>query len=190
MHFMREKNKHLNLEHRLKIKEMLDSGRSISNIASVLGCHRATIYKELEKGNWKGDYNPYHAQSRYELNAKKKGRSDKLSDMSLARYISDLILKEHLSPEKIIALLADDNRGFSGVPRSSKTIYSAIDKGLIPNVTRESLLRKYSTVFNDGQICIPQWVLEKLGIKDGDVLLLEVTEANEIVYRKKHLEQN
>lgn len=91
-------------------------------------------------------------------------------------------LIQHLSPEKIVDLLARDDKGFSDVPQSPNTIYNAIDKGLIPNVTRESLLFKSCTVFSGGQICIPRWVLEKLHIKDGDVLQLEITEENEIVY--------
>lgn len=98
---------------------------------------RTTIYNELERGNWKGDYNPYYAQSQRELNVERKGRPSKFSDTDLAKYISDLILKEHLSPEKIVTLLAEDNRGVSGILRSSKTICSAIDRGLIPGVNRD-----------------------------------------------------
>lgn len=63
IHFMSGKNKHLNLHKRVQIKEMLDSERSIIDIANTLGYHRSTIYKELEKGNCKGEYNPYYAQS-------------------------------------------------------------------------------------------------------------------------------
>lgn len=134
--------KHMDLQQRLKLKEMLDS----------------------------------------EGRLKKKGRPEsKLSDKDLAEYISGLILKEHLSPEKIVALLAEDDRGFSDVPQSPNTIYNAIDKGLIPNVTRESLLSKSCTVFSGGQICIPKWVLDKLEIKDGDTLQIEVTKENEII---------
>lgn len=102
----------------------------------------------------------------------------------MAEYISGLILEEHLSPEKIVDLLAEDDRGFPDVPQSPNTIYNAIDKGLIPNVTRESLLSNSCTVFSGGQICIPKWVLDKLEIRDGDILQLEVTENGEMIYRK------
>ena len=54
------------------------------------------------------------------------------------------------------------------------TIYSAIDRGLIPNVTRESLYTRNATVFSDGMIHLPKWVREKLSINDGDNLLVEV----------------
>ena len=50
------------------------------------------------------------------------------------------------------------------------TIYSAIDRGLIPNVTREILYTRNATVFSDGMIHLPKWVREKLSINDGDNL--------------------
>lgn len=177
--------KHMDLQQRLKLKEILDSGCSIFEVANALGVHRSAVYREIERGGVEGKYDPYYAQSLYEGRLKKKGRPEcKLSNKDLAEYISGLILKEHLSPEKIVDLLAEDDRGFSNVPQSPKTIYNAIDKGLIPNVTREALLSKSCMVFSGGQIRIPKWVLDKLEIKDGDVLQLEITENGEILYRK------
>lgn len=176
--------KPMNLEQRIRIKEMLDSGHSISDIANSLKYNHVTIYKEIKRCDSREEYNPYYAQSLCEKSIKNRGRVGKLSDMELAKYISDLILIKHLSPEKIVALLKKDNRGFSDVPRSANTIYSAIDKGLIPGVTRETLLTNISTVFQNGHICIPKWVLDKLNIKNGDELLLEVTEDNKIIYKK------
>ena len=157
-------------------------------MANALGVHRSAVYREIERGNTEDGYDPYYAQSLYEGRLKKKGRPEcKLSNKDLAGYISDLILNEHLSPEKIVDLLAEDDSGFPDVPQSPNTIYNAIDKGLIPNVTRESLLSKSCTVFSGGQICIPKWVLDRLHINDGDTLQLEVTEENEIIYRKTEI---
>jgi AbrB family looped-hinge helix DNA binding protein len=176
--------KHMDLEQRLKIKEMLDSGYSVLDIAHNLGFHRSAIYRELEKGSSENGYNPHIAQEMYEKKLKNKGRTEiVLSNPDLQKYIADLILTEHFSPEKIVDLLAE-NSAFPDAPRSCSTIYSAIDKGLIPGVTRDSLLSKSSTVFSGGQICIPKWVLDKLNIKDGDILDLEITSNNEIVYKK------
>lgn len=177
--------KHMDLQQRLKLKRMLDSECSIFEVANALGVHRSGVYREIERGSVEGRYDPYYAQSLYEERLKKRGRTEsKLSNKDLAEYISDLILKEHLSPEKIVALLAEDNRGFPDVPQSPNTIYNAIDKGLVPNVTREFLLSKSCTVFSGGQICIPKWVLDKLEIKDGDILQLEITENGEMICRK------
>ena len=59
--------------------------------------------------------------------------------------------------------------GYTEVPTKT-TIYSAIDRGLIPNVTREILYTRNATVFSDGMIHLPKWVSEKLSINDGDNL--------------------
>lgn len=174
----------MNLEQRIKLKKMLDSGYSVTYIAEDLGFCRATIYNEINRSGSKTNYDPYYAQLQYEEKEKNKGSKPKLSDVGLAKYISELILEQHLSPEKIVLLLAKSKNIFSNVPTSEKTIYSAIDAGLIPGVTRESLLKKNSSVFNNGQICIPKWVLDKLSIKNGDVLELELTEDGKIVYSK------
>lgn len=100
----------MDLEQRLKLKEMLDSGFSILEVANALGVHRSAVYREIERGSAEGGYDPYYAQSLYEGRLKKKGRPKcKLSNKDLAEYISALILKEHLSPEKIVDLLARYN---------------------------------------------------------------------------------
>lgn len=176
--------KQMNLEQRIKLKQMLDSGYSVTCIAEDLGFCRATIYNEINRSGSKTNYDPYYTQVQYEEKSKNKGSKLKLADADLAKYISELILEQHLSPEKIVLLLAKSKNISSNVPTSAKTIYSAIDAGLIPNVTRESLLTKNFSVFSNGQICIPKWVLDKLNIRDGDVLELELTEDGKIVYSK------
>lgn len=174
----------MKLEQRLIIKNMLDAGSSITDIANSIRVSYHTIYYELQRKAHDGNYDPYYAQSLYEQNLKSKGRKIILSDQNLAAYISKLLLEKHLSPEKVVALLTKDNMGFTNVP-SQKTIYNAIDKGLIPGINKNSFLTRQSTVFSNGHICIPKWVLKKLDINDGDTLLLEVTEDNKIIYKKQ-----
>lgn len=181
---MGKKFSQMNLEQRIKLKKMLDSGYSVIDISKVLGFCCATIYNEINRSGSKADYNPYYAQQRFEEAAKNKGSKRKLFDTNLAEYISELILEQHLSPEKVILQLVQNKDKYPNAPASANTIYSAIDAGLIPGVTRESLLSKYSTVFNNGQICIPKWVLDKLKIENGDVLKLELTEDDKIIYSK------
>ncbi len=109
--------KHIDLQQRLKLKEMLDSGCSILEVANALEVHRSAVYRELERGGGEGGYDPYYAQSLYEGRLKKKGRPEcKLSNKDLAEYISGLILTEHLSPEKIVLVLINDIR-FKGKKR-------------------------------------------------------------------------
>lgn len=68
-------------------------------------------------------------------------------------------------------------------PKARATIYSAIDDGLIPGVTRESLNSYVTTMFSDGQIHIAKWVRNALDLNDGDELLFEVVD-NKIIFTK------
>ena len=92
-----------------------------------------------------------------------------------------LILEEKLSPAKIIDRLQEEK--WSTAPKARATIYSAIDGGLIPGVTRESLNSYVTTMFNDGQIHIAKWVRNALDLNDGDELLFEVVD-NKIIFTK------
>ena len=68
-------------------------------------------------------------------------------------------------------------------PKSPSNDYSAIDDGLIPGVTRESLISYVTTMFSDGQIHIAKWVRNALDLNDGDELLFEVVD-NKIIFTK------
>ena len=72
---------------------------------------------------------------------------------------------------------------WSTAPKTKTTIYSAIDDGLIPGVTRESLNSYVTTMFSDGQIHIAKWVRNALDLNDGDELLFEVVD-NKIIFTK------
>lgn len=173
----------LSLEQRKQIKELLDENISKRAIANLIGVHHSTIYREIEKGTIDGVYNPEYAESQYQMKLSQKGQTAILySNPDLACYISELILKEHLSPDKIAKRIKEDSR-YRSISISRETIYNSIENGLIPNVTKESL-HTTSTIFNGGQIVIPKWVMEKLNLQDGDVLQLEISENNEIIYSK------
>jgi IS30 family transposase len=42
---------------------MLKAGKKGTEIAQVIGCHRATIYREIERGTINGGYSASYAQS-------------------------------------------------------------------------------------------------------------------------------
>lgn len=169
---------------RCKIKELLDAGISKQAIAEIIGVHHSTIYREINRGTVKGQYNPEYAETQYQAKLAEKGQTAILDEKpELAAYIADKILREKWSPEKIAAALKEDKR-FSKTPLSKEAIYDNLDKGRIPGVTRDALRTEFSTIFNDGQIYIPRWVLRKLDWKDGTVLHLEVTEDGKIIYQK------
>ena len=58
---------------------------------------------------------------------------------------------------------------------SAVSIYSAIDAGLIPGVTRESLRPDTVKMFSGGNIIIPAWVREEYELKDGDLFRIEIS---------------
>lgn len=181
---MKKEFTHLTKAQRIQLKEMLDAGVKKPEIALALGVCRSTIYNEIKRGTQNGRYEPEYSEERYRKILSEKGREPIFSlNPELADYISKLILKDHKSPEQIMRQLRN-NEKFKSVFTSVNTIYNAIDRGLVPEVSRESLKSNTTTVFNDGQIHIAKWAKELLGIKDGDVLHIEV-ENNKLIFKKE-----
>lgn len=164
----------LTYEQRFQIKKMLDNGYNPLHIANALGFTNPSIYREIALGSVNGQYDPTFAQRQSEARAANKGAPALLSPNSeLALYISRAILEEHLSPERIIEKLRKESE-YGRFPKSVRTIYSAIDKGMIPGVTRDTLKSYCTTVFNNGHVCLPKWLRESMHISDGDNLYIQV----------------
>lgn len=181
---MQQTSKRLTYEQRLEIKRMVDSKVSVSEIGKALGFNKASIYRELDKGGGINNYNPDYAQQVTENKLGSGGAEKKFNNRELALYMASLILDKHMSPEASINYMKSHDCGFSDIP-SINTVYRAIDDGLIPGVTRCTLQSKESTLFNGGQLCIPKWAVERLDLKDGDILQIEVTDDGKIIYQKK-----
>jgi IS30 family transposase len=163
------------------IKQMLDDGYSIKDIAKKLGVHQATIYREKNRSESPCQYDPELAHSTYLKKLEAKGRTPKLElDKTLANYISKLILEESLSPEEVIKQLREE--GYQNIP-SKNTIYTAIDKDLIPYVTRSTLLlkRKKTHMFSNGLIKVPKWICAELDIQDNEDLDIDVIEGKIVI---------
>jgi len=131
-------------------------------------------------------YNADYAQQHYLKRNEKNGRIPKLKlDEFLAQYISKLILEESLSPLEIIYRLRSEN--YPNFPSSKATIYAAIDSGLIPSVTRETLLskRKKTRMFSNGLIKIPKWICEELNLKDDEDLDIDITKGRIIISKSE-----
>lgn len=175
----------LTYEQRVQIKQMLDQGISKRRIAETIGVHHSTVYREIERGTVNETYDPEYAEKKYQEKLAEKGKTAILDDNpQLAKEIADMILNEKLSPEKVVERLKQ-RKQYAKIPLSKETIYYNLDNGRIPGVTRESLRTSTSKIFSGGQICIPKWVMEEMDLKDGDILRLEVTENNEIIYKKE-----
>ena len=89
--------------------------------------------------------------------------------------------ENNLSPAQIIHQLRIEN--YTEYPLSVNTIYAAIDKGLIPDVTRETLLlkRKKTHMFSNGLINIPKWICEELDLQNNETLDIDVLNGTIII---------
>ena len=173
---------------RTKIKELHKKGLSIQQIADEIGVCRQTIYNELKRGSDSlGSYDPEHAEELFRERQKTKGRQRLLAtNNELAQYIADLILKKHYSPEQVIKNLKVNHPSNAAELKSVNTIYAAIDNGLIPGVTRDSLRSCETKMFSDGMICIPKWMRNQLQLQDGDSFYLEIIDSRIIVITKNY----
>lgn len=95
--------KHLTDELRYEISAYLKAGLSKPSIAFVLGVHKTTIYREIERNGYgrHRTYKPKEAQRRaeYRWNHRKLPRKLK-GDM--LNIVLELLTKEHYSPEQIV----------------------------------------------------------------------------------------
>lgn len=173
-------------ENRRRIKELLDMGFSVPEIAKKIGVHHDTIYKELDRCGGASQYDPDMAQTDAEKKRKNQNNfpSDRqiFKDAELSQRVSDLILEEGLNIQQVIDWLQTEDAGrFRRLPKSRNTIFAAIDGGLIPGVTRETLKTRTVKLFSGDLVHIPQWVIRELGLHDGDELALAVTEESIIL---------
>ncbi len=176
--------KHITYEQRLRIQDLWNEGHSKTEISQILGFRYSSIDREIDRGNINGKYDANYSEKRYRKNLSRKGPEAILSSESeLSQYIAKLIMEERLSLSQVIERL-DYEDSFKKYPKSRPTLYSAIDKGLIPGVNRNSLKSEVTTVFNDGTIHLAKWVRQELLIEDGDMLRFDVIDGK-IVFEKE-----
>ena len=104
----------------------------------------------------------------------------------LLEFVRKSIIEEKLSPKQIIDKIKAGKTSFSpNSLKSCNTIYSAIDKGIIPGVTRKTLYNNHKiTMFGDGQIIIPKWVRESLSLKLGTKFDIKIGENEQMIITK------
>lgn len=177
-------------KNRLRIKELLDMGLSAPQIAREVGVHHDTIYQELKRCGDAAHYDPDAAEAQAAQKRKRQNNfapdGQLFEDAELSQRVSDLILEDGLNIQQVIDWLqAEDTGRFKRLPKSRNTIFAAIDSGLIPGVTRESLKTRTVKLFSGDLVHIPQWVIRELGLQDGDVFTIEVTEQSITLKRRK-----
>ena len=176
---------HLSCEQRQEMSNSLKAGKSVKDIASLLGLHISTIYREIERGRNPNthEYDPDYAEQKYQMSLAEKGKIPCLEEnKEMAGMLSKFILNDGLSPEQ--ALLKLREYGYAEIPTKT-TVYAAIDRGLLPDVTRESLYSRNITIFSDGLIYLPKWIREKLNFGDGDKLSCEV-DNDKLIIKKEN----
>lgn len=169
--------KEITYEQRLKLKGLLDSGNSRPEIAEALGICVCSVYKELKRGTLNGTYDPEYAQK------VTPSRQMLENNPELADRIAAMILDEHLSPNKIIERFKQEGLVNGNYPLSNRTIYTAIDRGLIPNVTRDTL-NAHTVTMCSKTLRLPLWFKNKLGLRDGDIFRFESNSAWQIILTK------
>lgn len=168
-------NTHFTYDERKQLAALINEGTPISHIAMMLNKSERCIYYELSRGKVDSDaYNPNASHTDYINTQSKKGKQKILEkDRILAERISKLIIKEHLSPEKISKIHNI----------SVRTIYNAIDEGLIPNVNRNTL-HSVVKVRTNGMIQIPKYIMEEARIENGNLFHIEVKDDNSIILKR------
>jgi len=119
-------NKHLNLDRRIVIQNLIEAGKSQTEIASLIKCHKSTISKELSRNTKNNqDYCAYKAQYNYQQNRKKHEDRKLEKNPSLLAY-TIYAITSLWSPEQISGRLKIDFPKNEKMRISHETIYKFI----------------------------------------------------------------
>lgn len=147
----RAEYKHFTEQQRYKLEGYLEAGLSILAIAQKLKKHRATIYREIQRGLIRRINTDLKEYTAYRANAAQRGYKSKVvnrkrplkieKDKELQAYIRKKLIKDRHSPDVIIGRIKQKKIGFEKMV-CTKTLYSYIEKGLFDGVTNASLWEK------------------------------------------------
>lgn len=141
------RNKHLSWEERIQIETLHREGLSNAQIAERIDRPPRTIRRELDRGWVTHRTGKYSAEERYsadrgqtvyEKRMRSKGAISKATP-ALAEHLHLHIVVYKHSPDVVADGMKAENLDYAVC---TKTIYNHIDKGLVPDVTNESLWEK------------------------------------------------
>lgn len=132
-------------ERRIQLEVLIRAGHSKKEMASILGCHVSTIYRELKRGRCK-QYDQYlrefyiYSVVVAQDDARKKrancGAPLKLGgNAALSDYIENRILRDKYSPAAVAAELRGSDLGYL----CEDTIYRYIHRKLFPSLRASHL---------------------------------------------------
>lgn len=144
-------NKRMTRIDRLKLEALYNANVPVKVIADTLGFSFQAIYYELKKGfymhrntDWTETrkYSADKAQAKTDYEQTSKGAQIKLgNDYEFVNFVSFMITQRKYSPNAVLGYIKKNHLKFN-TDVCRVTLYSYIEKGLIPNVTNKSLLRK------------------------------------------------
>lgn len=195
---MGEHYNHLSAEARIKLYELLFSGTSIATISSILGYHKSTIYRELERNSYKYGYRPdwanyEYGNRRHNLRRGKIENNPELEDYIIAK------LRDGWSPQQIDGRLRLENNSkriicFATIyryiygPRGKfLKLYKLLRKQhcfRFPRVKR----RKYTTTRNKPSIKEREEIINnrgEFGHWEGDLVIFTKLKTNLITLRER-----
>lgn len=117
---------HLTFEERRLLYRLRKQGKSPPEIAELMGRHRSTIYRELDRNAGQRGYRPQQAQRLADERRLASRRPHKMDDPDVHRYVEDR-LEKLWSPEQIAGRV---ERDFPRAPHawlSRQTVYDWID---------------------------------------------------------------
>lgn len=115
----------LTTPNRQSIEILLSNKLSISDIAKRLGCHRSTIYREIQRNSVENTYKYHIAQDNAKTRRHQK-RGFKLDkNKQLHDEVIGYLINNHYSPERIAGRMREQNRPYS---ICHETIYQYIYK--------------------------------------------------------------
>ena len=146
-----KKGKHIKWEDRLKIQGALRTGAKPAEIAKMIGCCRATIYNEINRGQcvqqhdaeFVTEYCADVAERKYQEALRAKGPDIKLgNDFELAEFLENKIIDDRFSPGAALAFIREQGLQFK-TQICENTLYNYIYRGdIFLRLSREHLLYK------------------------------------------------
>ena len=118
--------KHLTFEERQFLYRLRKKGKSNTEIAELMGRHRSTIGRELDRNSGQRGYRPQQAQRRAEERRLASRRPHKMDDPDVHQYVQDK-LEKYWSPDQIAGRVQRDFPRAPAFWLSRQTIYDWIN---------------------------------------------------------------
>jgi IS30 family transposase len=122
--------KHLTWVERECLCRLLKGKRSIAEIATLLGRHRSTVYRELARNSSAFGYRPKHAQRLRDERRRGCGRRLKLSDPGVRLYVTERLMRAW-SPDQIAGRLRRELPGRPEGHLTAQTIYAWLRRSAV-----------------------------------------------------------